>query len=193
MKKMTLRPVELYFLLCFAKHEKWNTANAITAVLIELYERNLIVLTGANSNSFAVKLADVDDNDLRPYERVVLEALKSEDKELLYDAIDDFGFKKFLLKTGLLMKQNFSVPILFKSTVLSSAGTELVRLLLEDKSNMPKESPPALGVITVFPSIASNNALIAHFRNYANKAVLAAIKRHTKYSPELSPMHAFLL
>jgi len=190
-EKNLLRPVEAYFLLSFAKKEEWNMTSAITAVLVELYERNLIVLDSGSSNVLTVNYVDVNRDDLRLYECAALEAISFHDEELLHDAIDDFRFKNFLLKNGLLTKERkYFLFVHYQQTVLSSAGLELVAELLKKKQSLIEEESPVLSTVATFPSLRNGNKFIAYFRAYAVKAVTAANKRYAEFVPELNPIQS---
>lgn len=192
-EKIVLRPVEAYFLLSFAKKEIWSMTSALIAVLVELYERNLIIPDGADPNALVVNYTDANRDDLRSYESAALEAVASHDPEFLHDAVDDFRFKNFLMKNGLLTKERkYFLFIHYQQTVLSPAGLELVAELLEKKQALIQEKPPVLSAVIAFPSINYSNALIAYFRAYAIKAVTAANKRYADFIPELNPLQAHL-
>lgn len=192
MEKKLLRPVELYFLLCFIKQEKWSVPDAITAVLVELYERGFIVPCG-ESEIAVMLIGSSSTKDLRSYELEALRAIKQDSSTLLYDAIDDFRFKQFLLKQGLLAKTNFHMAFGFGRKIISPLGGELIADLLEARNSALTEIPSSLSEITPFPSLAGKNALINYFNKYAHLAALAAVKRYNSYIPELSPMHAVIL
>ncbi len=188
-EKVVLRPVEAYFLLSFAKKEEWSMTSALIAVITQLYERNLIIPDGADPNALVVNYVDANRDDLRSYESAALEAISAHDEELFHDAVDDFRFKNFLLKNGLLTKERkYFLFIHYQQTVLSPAGLELVAELLEKKQALIREKPPVLSALTSFPSLGYNNALIAYFRAYAVKAVTAANKRYAEFIPELNPI-----
>lgn len=192
-EKIVLRPVEAYFLLSFAKKEEWNMTNALIAVLVELYEQNLIIPDGADPNALKVNYVDINSDYLRSYESTALEAVASHDLEFLHDAIDDFRFKNFLLKNGLLTKERkYFLFLHYQQTVLSSAGLELVTELLTKKQALVQEKSPVLSAVMAFPSLNYTNALIAYFRAYAIKAVTAANKRYADFIPELNPLQAHL-
>lgn len=193
-EKNTLRPVELYFLLCFAKHEKWNMTDALTAVLAELYERNLIITNSADPQDFVVNYIDASREGLRPYEHAALDAVHYEGSELLHDSIDDFRFKHFLLKNGVLTKERrYALFFPYQITVLSPDGKELVAELIDVQQQLTQEKNCGLQTVFAYLSCNYSDALLSFFNSYASRASIAAIKRHANYSLELSPMHSILL
>ena len=149
-----LRPVEAYFLLSFAKKEDWSMVEAITAVLVELYERDLIIPDGTDPNTFVANYVDANRDDLRSYESTALEAINFHDPEFLYDAVDDFRFKNFLIKKGLLVKERkYFFFLHYQQTVLSPAGLEAVSELLIQRESLRKQQTAVLSAVAPFPSL----------------------------------------
>lgn len=184
-----LRPVEAYFLLSFAKKEDWGMVEAITAVLVELYERDLIIPDGTDPNTFIANYVDANRDDLRSYESTALEAINFHDPEFLYDAVDDFRFKNFLIKKGLLVKERrYFFFLHYQQTVLSPAGLEAVSELLIQRESLRKQQTAVLSAVAPFPSLGHSNSLLAYLRSFASKAVMKAGTRYMNFMSEDNPI-----
>jgi hypothetical protein len=170
------RPVECYYILCFAGEENWNITDAISAILIDLYDRNLIVPATFKSVETISGYPGLNCSGPRHYEELIMMAIKAKNYIALVDIANNINFRSLLLKTGLLEKKLVGIRFFRRRKIfISSAGDNLVHsLLIARESHRHKEENHGyfdLPSLARFPSLQRKLPVMTFFHDYAAEAV----------------------